>query len=261
MLRSGAGAGVMAALMVVALSSCGNPPPKPSTPSTAAPSRSPRPSAAAGPCATVTTTTAIADVPAACAALWAPYGVTKVPPANLTDSTPPAPATLTNDTDGRLPDPQLAALVTASNRASLWYRWAEANDQSALMSHLGLVRLDPAAELQAMASNEPISQPDCALFPIRLTVFAITADDRQFFSAQPETAQDPYVFVGTYPGPCTVTATTPAGKTVTLASYASAGVTFFVSHLINDPLLGAVLFFDGAGNCTQSGAPTRWCQS
>lgn len=129
------------------------------------------------------------------------------------------------------------------------------------MSRLGLVRLDPVAELQAMAAHEPIMQPDCALFPIKVTVFAITHDDRRFFVSQPETARDSYVFVGTYPGPCIVTATAASGKAIALAYYPTTGSTFFASHLVDDPLLGPLLFYDGAGNCSQAGVPPRWCQT
>jgi hypothetical protein len=129
------------------------------------------------------------------------------------------------------------------------------------MPRLGQVSLDPPAELQAMAANEPISQPDCALFPVKVAVFSIAGHDRSFFAAQPSTSADSYVFVGTYPGPCSVTAMTVAGQTITLASYPSTGVTFFASHLVQDPLLGPLLFYDGAGNCTQTAAPPSWCRS
>ncbi|MDQ6847114.1 MAG: hypothetical protein M3019_05970 [Candidatus Dormibacteraeota bacterium] len=246
---------------VVAVSSCGSPAPTPTPSARSTLTAATRPSAAAGPCASVATTTAIAQVPPACAALWAPYGVTKVPPANLTDSTPSAPTTVVNATQGGLSDAALKQWIAASNRDSLWYRWAEANDQASLMPRLGDVALDPPAELQAMAANEPITQPDCALFPAKLSVFVISPSDRRFFSSQPHTTSDQYVFVGTYPGPCMVTALNATGQTITIASYPSTGTTFFASHLAQDPLLGPLLFYDGAGNCNQTGAPSAWCRS
>lgn len=249
----------LVAMLALALSSCGDPTGgHTATPTPRAPI-APRPSAAAGACASVATTTPIEQVPAACATLWAPYGVTKVPPANLTDATPQPPPVV-NATKGAVSDSQIATWILASNRDSLWYRWAEANDQSSLMPRLGEVSLDPRAELQAMAANEPISQPDCALFPVKLKVFPISTADHRFFVAEGETVGDTYVFVGAYSAPCAVTATDPSGKIVTLASYTSVGVTFFASHLVDDPLLGPLLFYDGAGNCGQQGAPTTWCK-
>ena len=253
-------AGVAVAMSVIALTSCGS-----STPvhtATAVP-RTPvaaHPSAASDPCASVTTTTDIGQVPAACAALWAPYGLTKVPPVNLTDSTP-APPVVTNATNGVVSDSQLASWIIASTRASIWYRWAEANDQSPLMPRLGVVGLVSVAELQAMAASEPITQPDCALFPTRVRVFPITPADQRFFVGQGETVSSMYAFAGTYPGACTVTARTVSGQTLTLASFPSASVTFFAAHAVADPLLGTILYFDGAGNCTQMGAPAAWCRT
>ena len=94
------------------------------------------------------TTTAIDQVPAACAALWAPYGVTKVPPANLTDSTPPPP-TVVNATNGAVSDATLRAWALASNRDCALVQWAETNDQISIayayLEGPGLVM--PTAEL------------------------------------------------------------------------------------------------------------------
>ncbi|HEY7926006.1 MAG TPA: hypothetical protein VIG86_01140, partial [Candidatus Dormibacteraeota bacterium] len=218
------------------------------------------PSAATGACASVMTTTPIDQVPAACAALWAPYGVTKVPPANLTDATPPPPQ-LVNATQGAVSDSELSQWILASTRDSLWYRWAEANDQATVLPRLGQIALDPSAELQAISAHEPISQPDCALFPTKVAVFPITAHEQSFFAGHGQTVADAYVFVGNYPGPCKVTATDASGQTITLALYPTAGITFFASHPVADPLLGPLLFYDGAGSCSEAGAPSLWCRS
>jgi hypothetical protein len=259
MVRTG-GIRVGTVAVAVMVASCGTAAPHSTASATPHSTTAPRPSAAAGPCASVMTTTPIAQVPPACAASWAPYGVTKVPPANLTDATPTT-LQVVNATQGAVSDAQLAQWILASNRDSLWYRWAEANDQSSLLPHLGLISLDPPAELKAMAANEPITQPDCALFPRKVAVFPITQTDRRFFEGEGETTASTYVFVGTYPGPCKVTATTSSGQTITLASYPSQSVTFFAGRLERDALLGDLLFYDGAGNCTDRGAPSTWCQS
>jgi hypothetical protein len=259
MVRTG-GIRVGTVALAVMVASCG-----PATPSsTASPTShsttAPRPSAAAGACASVATTTPIAQVPAACAALWAPYGVTKVPPANLTDGTPTTPQVV-NATQGAVSDAQLAQWILASNRDSLWYRWAEANDQPKLLPHLASMSLYPVAELRALAANEAVIQPDCALFPTKVILFPLTTADRQFFMSQGESVSDSYAFVSSYPGPCAITALTPAGQTITIASYPTPGVTFFASHLVSDGVLGPLLFADGAGNCNDRGAPTTWCRA
>src|ERR1035437_760935 len=203
----------LVAMLALALSSCGDPTGSHTAPPTVRPSIAPRPSAAAGAWASVATTTPIEQGPAACATVWAPYGVTKVPPANLTDATPAAP-TVVNETNGAVPDSQIATWILASNRDSLWYRWAEANDQATLLPHLGKLSLDPRSELQAMASNEPISQPDCPLSPTNLKIPSIRPEDLRFFTSRGQTVSDAYVFAGTYSAPCYVTATTASGQLV-----------------------------------------------
>ncbi len=123
------------AIAVMALSSCGSPAPPVTATARPTPTSLPRPSAAAGPCASVRTTTAIDQVPPACAALWAPYGVTKVPPANLTDATP-APPAVVNATNGAVSDADARAWAMAANRACRLVSVGGANDQPLNVKHL-----------------------------------------------------------------------------------------------------------------------------
>jgi hypothetical protein len=235
----------------------------PATPSsTASPTphatAAPRPSAATGPCASVMTTTPIGQVPAACAVLWAPYGVTKVPPANLTDATP-VPPPVVNGTHGVVTDAVARRWAQASNRAAIWYRWAEANDQPKVLAKIGVISLIPTSELQVLAANGTVSQPDCALFPTRIAEYQIGADAMHFFGSVGQHITGGTALVDTFPGPCTVTATTATGQSQTIASYPASGITFFAGHDQTDPVLGDVWFTDGAGNCGARGAPVEWC--
>ncbi len=251
-------AGVAVAMSVIALTSCGSSAP---THATTAVPRTPvaaHPSAASGPCASVTTTTDIGQVPAACAALWAPYGVTKVPPVNLTDSTP-APPVVTNATKGAATDIDATAWAQASNRGAVWYRWSEANDQPTLLAKLGALSLLPASELQTLGASGTVSQPDCAIFPVREAAFEDSPDGVRYFSSFGQSVKGDAVLVAMFPGPCSVTATTATGQVRTIATYATAGVTFFAGHVVEDPMLGKVWFTDGAGNCQQGAPPPAWC--
>jgi hypothetical protein len=253
-------AGVALATSVIALTSCGSSAP------IRAPAAAPRtpvaahPSAAAGPCASVTTTTDIGQVPAACAALWAPYGVTKVRPVNMADTTP-APPVVTNATNGVATDVDAAAWAQASNRGAVWYRWSEANDQPSLLAKLGNLNLVPASELQALGGSGTVSQPDCAIFPVKEALFEDGPDGVRYFASFGESVRGDAVLVAMFPGPCSVTATTATGQTRTIAAYPSAGVTFFAGHVVDDPMLGALWFTDGAGNCQQGAPPNAWCTS
>jgi hypothetical protein len=253
-------AGVAVAMSVIALTSCGSSAPIHTT--TAVP-RNPvaaHPSAASGPCASVTTTTDIGQVPAACAALWAPYGVTKVPPVNLTDSTP-APPVVTNGTEGAATDAVVASWAVASNRGSVWYRWSEANDQPTLLAKIGRPSLLPPSELQALDAGGTVLQPDCAIFPEKESAFEAGSDGVRYFSSFGQSVQGDTVLVAKFPGLCNVTARAPDGQVRTIASYGSAGVTFYAGHMVDDPLLGEIWFTDGASNCQSGAPPTAWCTS
>ncbi len=251
--------GVVATLAIFAVASCGNPAPTATPTARKTPTAIARPSAAAGPCASVTTTTAIAEVPPACAALWAPYGVTKVPPANLTDSTPSAPPVV-NGTNGAVSDADAQAWALAANRTAVWYRWAEANDQPSLLGRLGHPSLLPPAELQVLATNGTVAQPDCAIFPTKVALFAIDTEANRFFTSVGQIVSGGFALAAKYPGPCTITSVSASGQVQTIASFPQAGVTFFAGAIRDDALLGRVWFTVGAGNCAQRGAPTAWCR-
>jgi hypothetical protein len=253
-------AGAALAMSVIALTSCG-----PSTPvhAPAAVARTPvaaHPTAAAGPCASVTMTTDIGQVPAACAALWAPYGVTKVPPVNLTNATPTPPG-VTNATNGAATNVDAAAWTQASNRGAVWYRWSEANDQPSLFAKFVNLSLVPASELQALGASGTVSQPDCAIFPVKEALFEDGPDGVRYFASFGQAVRGDAVLVAMFPGPCSVTATTATGQVRTIAAYPSAGVTFFAGHVVEDPMLGTLWFTDGAGNCQQGAPPNAWCTS
>ena len=211
-----------------------------------------------GPCATVTTTTPLADVPPQCAAEWARYAVTMVPPAHLTDTTPRAPDVV-NETRGAVSDADAQAWALAANASSTWYRWADAHGQVSLLGRLQSLRLYSGVELQALAEGDVVTLPDCDIFPSAYTLFPMDAGAARFFRGLGEDPRGGYVLAADFPGPCVVSARTPAGQARTLAVYPSAGRSLFAGHLRQDPLLGAVWFVDGAGTCDDLGAPAAWC--
>jgi hypothetical protein len=252
-------ASMATALSVVALSSCGSAPPTPSTgtPSATA-SPAPRPSAATGPCASVTTTTAIESVPAACAALWAPYGVTKVPPANLTDPTP-SPPQVVNATNGTASEAQAYRWADDINRAAMWNRWAEKYNQVNLLPLLLSPSLVPSSERLAMSRGAAIDQPDCSSFGNRYKVLTLGVDGAAFFAGIGQTATSPQVVAVTYPGPCQITATYPDGHREVLFSFGSAGITVIAGTSRDDPVLGEFWFTQASADCNGPGRPTAWC--
>jgi hypothetical protein len=203
-------------------------------------------------------TTPIGQVPAACAALWAPYGVTKVPPANLTDSTP-VPPSVVNGTSGGVTNADVQAWAMAANRAAVWLRWSEANDQFQLTQKLEGPLVVNAQLDQLMRQGVAISDPACDLFAQRYVLFPMTPQGLRFFASFAERTLDQFVFEEKYPGPCSLTATFSDGRTQTL--FPSAGpVTSVVAGAVrHDPVMGDIWYITAGGFCTDRGAPTEWC--
>jgi hypothetical protein len=256
--RGSVRASVMVAVTVVAVSSCGGPAPTQEASASPHPSISARSSAAAGPCASVITTTPIGQVPSACAALWAPYGVTKVPPANLTDSTP-VPPSVVNGTAGAVSDADAQSWALAANRTGVWLRWSEANDQYSLTTRIESSHVVNATLDALMRNGTSVIDPPCDLFAQKYLLFPMTPDGSQFFSSFGEVTHDAYVLVEHYPGPCAIVGTSPDGGTQTVAATPNLTVSISAGTLLHDPVLGILWFADGAAFCTDRGAPTSWC--
>jgi hypothetical protein len=206
-------------------------------------------------------TTPINEVVPDCAALWQAYGVTAVPPANeLQVEHVPAAAHVTNKTNGAVSDADAKKWADAGNWDSGWFKWAEANDQPALLSHLAAPTVLNRNELQLLEQGATIDQPDCAIYPSSATLYPITPDDAAYFARKNLQINDQYVLVLTYSGPCTATVMYPDGRTISLAELTGAATAFAPGVLRDDPLLGDIWFSDGSGTCTDpAGPPAEWC--
>ncbi len=246
--------GVVATLTVLLVSSCGSPTPTPSARRSPTPTPATRPSAAAGPCASVTTTTAIGDVPAACAALWAPYGVTKVPPANLTDSTP-SPPPVVNGTNGAVSDADAQAWALAANRAAVWYRWAEANIQPTCCHVWACRRSILRRKSPRIRCGERVDlQPDCALFPHQIRCFRLSRSGAASSASSARTSQQAsFVAARLSWAHARSRATARTAIRSTLVLPRQPGSTFFAGDVRHDPLLGTIWFGNGGGLRVPSG--------
>lgn len=250
----------MGLMVGVAASACGSTPTPPSRTTSPSPSAAPRPSAAAGPCASVTTTTDIGSVPPACAALWAPYGVTKVPPANLTDSTP-VPPVVVNATNGAVSDTDARTWALAANRAGVWLQWSEANDQYGLTTRIEGPQVVNGQIDGYMRHGISVQDPSCDLFASRYVLVRMDAAGRAFFGAFGEPTSAAWVFVEEYPGPCAITGIAGSSPPTTLLATPSPTKSLSSGALMSDPLLGAIWYGVGAGFCTDRGAPANWCNA
>ena len=214
-----------------------------------------------GPCASLKTTTAIVDVPPACAALWAPYQVTKVPPSDVLqqEHVPLAPP-VKNMTNGAVSDADAQLWANASNRDSGWYKWAEANDQPAMLRHLvGDANIAPV-EQQALADGAHVSLPDCALYPLTNALYPMDETGRSYFMKKHLSTGSAYVLVAVFTGPCSATATYPDGRVVSIPELSQSTALFQPGSLRQDAVLGNIWFTDAGGNCNDPlGPPPEWC--
>ncbi len=227
----------------------------------ATPHSTPSASPASGHCASVRTTTPITDVPEACAALWAPYQVTEVPPPDILaqEHVPPAP-TVVNKTNGAVSQAEAQRWADASNRGSGWYKWAYEFNEPALLLHLVGPALIPNEDEIALSQGAKIYVPDCDLYPSSYTLFKVEADGRAYFSRKGLPADDDFVFVVLYKGPCTVTTSYPDGHVTLRDDFPHPTLGFQPGALRDDKVLGDLWFGDAGGNCDDPvGPPSSWC--
>jgi hypothetical protein len=221
----------------------------------------PSPDAISGPCADVRTTTPIDVVAPGCQALWAPYGVTLVPPSNelALEHVPNAPPVV-NMTNGAVSDATAQHWADASNWDSGWWKWAQANDQLFLLQHLVGPALIPAAEVDALQGGGSVDQPDCNLYPLSVKLFAVGAQGKAYFARKRLPTDDDYVFVVVYSGPCSETLRHGDGPTTAIVDFTRDTTVFAPGNFRTDGVLGDLWFTDAGGNCQDPlGPPSSWC--
>jgi hypothetical protein len=219
------------------------------------------PPASTGPCAAVTTTTAITQVAVACQQLWSPYGVTEVPPANelAIEHVPLAPA-VGNMTGGAVAETTAQRWANASNLDSGWWKWAQSNDQLFMLRFLVGPALIPADEVEALQTGGTVDQPDCNLYPLSWKLFAVGADGKAYFARKNLPTDDAYVFVVEYSGPCSETVHDSDGTTSRIVDFTENTTVFSQGVFRHDPVLGDIWFADAGGTCQDaSGPPAAWC--
>ena len=218
------------------------------------------PSAATSACAAVRTTTPIDKVPAACQLLWEPYHVTMVPPDDILqqEHVPPAP-TVKNMTNGAVSQADAQHWADANNWASGWFKWADAHDQPFLLSHLVGSALVPPSQQEALSAGATIQDPDC-IYVTSATLYPVGADGKSYFTSKNLPADNTYVLVVNFSGPCASTATYPDGHSVSLPGTSGPVTAFAPGELRHDPLLGDLWYTDAGGGCDDTiPPPPEWC--
>jgi hypothetical protein len=182
------------------------------------------------------------------------------PPDILQQEHVPAAPHVTNMTNGAVSQADAQHWADANNWAAGWYKWAEAYDQPFLLPHLAGPALISPTEEQALESGARITQPDCAIYPLTATLFPVLADGKAYFSSKHLNADDAYVVVVTFRGPCAATALYPDGHTMPISETSGPGTAFVPGVLRHDSLLGDIWYSDAGGSCADpAGPPKEWC--
>ena len=233
----------------------------PTTRASESASPSASPSTVATACASVHATTPITKVPTACELLWEPYHVTVVPPPNVLqeEQVPPAPP-VKNMTNGAVSQSDAQHWADAANWDSGWDKWAQANDQPFLLSHLAGSAIVSTVEVQALQQGATIDQPACNLYPTSYALFPMDANGAAYFTSQGLPADMKYVFVAVFAGPCYPIASFPDGHKETMPGLATPTTVFAPGELEHEPLLGDIWYADAGGSCNNpAGPPAEWC--
>ena len=163
-------------------------------------------------------------------------------------------------TNGAVSQADAQRWADANDWDSGWAKWAEANAQPALLPYLSGPALISPTEEQALAVGATIDQPDCNLYPTSEKLFPTGADGQAYFARKGLPANDSYVLVAVYAGPCTAVATYPDGHTQTISELTAPSTAFLPGSLRHDPLLGDIWYADAGGNCSDPlGPPPTWC--
>lgn len=212
----------------------------------------------AGPCAAVRQTTDLSSVSAACQAAWRPYGVTKVPPADLLDATPLAPV-VSNRTPGSVDDREAQQWANAANRDSAWVKWALANGQLSLLRALNAPVAIGGEDSKALAAGATILAADCNLYPQSVALWPVDSSTSKYFVDLHAPTSAKYVLVGTF-AKCSSTVVFPDGRTAPIDQ--SAGGTILAPGMDRDVYpLGEIWFSDSVGSCESSPPPpARFCR-
>ena len=111
-----------------------------------------------------------------------------------------------------------------------------------------------------MQGGGSVDQPDCDLYPLSSKLFAVGAEGRAYFARKRLPADDEYLFVVVYSGPCTETVHHVGGLVTSIVDFTADTTVFTPGVFRSDPVLGDIWFGDAGGNCQDPlGPPPAWC--
>ena len=202
--------------------------------------------------------TPISSAPPALAATWRPYGVTLIPSSSVVaavDSTVQG-IRVINGSGGAFSDAQVQQFAAADMRDQLLVGWAAENVQPSLGAHLAGQLFLVGSDSMALSMGTAVHYRPCALVPTSITVLppspaldaALTANNQDI---HPGSFPMRLTFTG-----CAVTGTTRSGDTVTVDADTGPATVVTDSVLRHDPVLGDIVFAEGATVCPSATVPS-----
>jgi hypothetical protein len=198
------------------------------------------------PCADVLVDTPIANVPAACAALWSPLRLHTVPGGTLLQRAPAFPSLGTGT--GVSPD-EAIRYAAALWRTEAFQGFAVGTRQLTIADALGKDQLFLRVGVmeQAVLQGDVVSTPICHFFPTAMEVVELAPDLAAFVHATGRTLG----VHARFSGPCRAVATDAHGTTRELFNFAGSLDVVFVGELRSDQRLGSILWLTGLAECTK----------
>lgn len=200
--------------------------------------------------------TPLSSAPPRLAGLWRPYGVTVIPPASVVDSATGVAAAIpvANHSGGAFSDAQVQQFAVDDMRDQLLVGWAGEHLQPALSAHLAGELFLVGPDAFALADGTALHYPPCGLVPTGFVVLPPTPGfDAELTGRNQEITPGAFPVRLSFTG-CAVTGTTRSGATVTVDP-ATGPATIVVDDVLrHDPVLGDVLFAEGATSCPDPAA-------
>lgn len=196
--------------------------------------------------------TPLSGAPADLAALWRPYGVTRIPAKSVVDAAAAAAAAVpvANHSKGAFSDAQMQQFLLATVRDQLLVGWAGEHVQPSLDAYLAGEPFLVGADGHALADGTAVHYPTCALIWTSMTLLAPNpAYDTALIHHGWYVAPGSFPMRATFAGCGAVSGTTRAGATVTLDPASGPRTVVLDFVLRHDAVLGDLLFAEGISGC------------
>jgi len=244
-----------AAVAAIGIAGCGSS--TPSTTSSAVATVTPRPVQI--PSTFPAHDTPIDQAPAALAAKWRPYGVRVIPGREVFAHVP-----TTELTPASNQVPNAREILDANTRTNALIGWAEAHQETTLLTHLQSAALNTGPIFAALGSG-PVIDPPCDLY--FSSAFAVPLDPAVVVYLKREKGNDVHgaqavlAYTGNAAGvDCAVTLAAPGASPSPIGRVGQGQRGFDAGEIRHDHVLGTLWWDEGGAGCDTGSPPQEVCR-